>query len=59
MVKKKDNEELDTNILPSQHSDRVETLSIIGKTKDYNYSIFVPFIKVGKEDGKENSKIEI
>lgn len=48
MVKKQENKELDTNILPSQHPDKIETLCIIGKTKTETYGIFIPFIKLGK-----------
>ena len=48
MVTKKDNEELDINILPSKHPDRIDTLCIIGKTKADMYGIVIPFTMLGK-----------
>lgn len=48
MVKKQENKELDINILPSEHLDRVNTLCVIGKTKTDVYGIVIPFIKLGK-----------
>lgn len=48
MVMRKENEELNTNIMPSKHPNRVEVLYISGKTKHQTYSIYIPFIRLGK-----------
>lgn len=48
LVKKKENKEIDINIPPSKHPDRIETLYISGKTKHQTYTIYIPFVRLGK-----------